>query len=163
MLSPVLAQMPLPVQSYDEPFLPFGKTIVDATRDLVAGYVFDLAAYLALGAAGAIALERTIAYARVGGSLTILQGAFASAGYARAAVAFSVDAVTLASADAEVEAAYAAVGIAVYRFQVGSDDNLVQSDGSRKLSIVGSNVIYAHRGEDFAVRIRAALQAGWQS
>lgn len=33
-LSPLLARMPLPMQRYDEPFLPFGKAIIDATHDL---------------------------------------------------------------------------------------------------------------------------------
>ena len=86
MLSPRLAQMPLPMQRYDDPFLPFGKAIIDATRDLVCAYVFDLAAYLALGAAGAVALERTIAYAGTDdATVTILHAPFVGAAYVDAA------------------------------------------------------------------------------
>jgi hypothetical protein len=42
LLAPKLAKMPLPIARYDDPFLPFGKAIIDATRDLVCAYVFDL-------------------------------------------------------------------------------------------------------------------------
>ena len=95
-LAPVLSRLPYPIQRYDEPLLPFGKAVIDATADLVCGYVFHLSAYLALGAAGAVAMERTIAYAP-GSVLKILHGPFASPDYAPAAFenAFIVDAVTL--------------------------------------------------------------------
>lgn len=75
LLSPRLDQMPLPIQRYDEPLLPFGKAIIDATYDLVCGYAFDLEAYLVPGAAGIIALERTINYVP-DGLMTILHGSF---------------------------------------------------------------------------------------
>jgi orotidine-5'-phosphate decarboxylase len=61
-LDPVLERMPGPFLKYDDPFLPFLKAIVDATADLVCAYKPNLGFYLALGAAGAIALERIIAY-----------------------------------------------------------------------------------------------------
>jgi orotidine-5'-phosphate decarboxylase len=61
-LDPVLERMPGPLLKYDDPFLPFLKAIVDATADLVCAYKPNLGFYLALGAAGAIALERIIAY-----------------------------------------------------------------------------------------------------
>ncbi|MCZ2095260.1 MAG: hypothetical protein LC121_03120 [Anaerolineae bacterium] len=140
--------------------MPFGKAIIDATRDLVFGYVFDLAAYLALGAAGAIALERTVAYARAGGSAAILHGAFVGAAYVSAAAAFGVTDVTLATNDVETEAAYLAAGIGVFHFgdDAGAFAVLVQTDGERRLQVVGSGVIGAHRGEDFAAKIRAALR-----
>src|SRR4051812_25649910 len=97
-MSPRLTKMPLPMQRYDDPFLPFGKAIIAATQDLVCAYVFDLAAYLAIGAAGAVALERTIAF--VGeNNLTVLHAWFADSGYISAAEAFGVDAVTLADGD----------------------------------------------------------------
>jgi len=80
-ISPNLIRMPAPVKAYDDPFLPFGKLIVNATRDVVAGYIFDFPAYLSIGAAGAVALERTIAY--VDKSLiTLIDGGFVGAGYA---------------------------------------------------------------------------------
>ena len=61
-LDPLLERMPGPMLKYDDPFLPFLKTIVDATADLVCAYKPNLGFYLTLGAAGIIALERIIAY-----------------------------------------------------------------------------------------------------
>jgi orotidine-5'-phosphate decarboxylase len=61
-LDPVLERIPGPLLKYDDPFLPFLKAIVDSTADLVCAYKPNLGFYLALGAAGAIALERIIAY-----------------------------------------------------------------------------------------------------
>jgi orotidine-5'-phosphate decarboxylase len=61
-LDPVLERMPGPMLKYDDPFLPFLKTIVDATADLVCAYKPNLGFFLTLGAAGVIALERIIAY-----------------------------------------------------------------------------------------------------
>ena len=49
-LAPSLKNLPYSIQSYDDPFLPLGKAIIDATHELVCAYVFDLAAYLSLGA-----------------------------------------------------------------------------------------------------------------
>ncbi|MCP4426828.1 MAG: orotidine-5'-phosphate decarboxylase [Chloroflexi bacterium] len=47
---------------WDEPILPFNKAIIDATADLVCAYKPNLGFYLQWGAAGVIALERTVAY-----------------------------------------------------------------------------------------------------
>ena len=47
---------------WDEPVLPFNKAIIDKTADLVCAYKPNLGFYLQWGAAGVIALERTIAY-----------------------------------------------------------------------------------------------------
>jgi len=96
-VNPQIVKMPLPMKRHDDPFLPFGKEIVRQTRDLVTAYVFDLSAYLAIGAAGAIALERTLSYA-VGDSVLILHGPFAGSGFVGISDenAFVVDAVTLA-------------------------------------------------------------------
>lgn len=98
-LRPVLTKMPHPIRGYDDPFFPFGKAVVKATSDLVVGYMFDLAAYLEIGAAGAIALERTLSYV-AGERLSILHGPFAGSAYARITDenAFAADAVTLADA-----------------------------------------------------------------
>lgn len=55
----------LPVEAvsrWDEPVLPFNKAIIDATADLVCAYKPNLGFYLQWGAAGVIALERTIAF-----------------------------------------------------------------------------------------------------
>jgi orotidine-5'-phosphate decarboxylase len=61
-LDPQPERLPLPAMRWDEPVLPFNKAIIDATLDLVCAYKPNLGFYLQWGAAGIIALERTIAY-----------------------------------------------------------------------------------------------------
>lgn len=97
-LAPTLDRLPTPMQRFDDPFLPFGKAIIDATSELVCAYVFHLASYLALGAAGAVALERTIAYVPVH-VVKILHGPFTTPDYVQAAFegAFGADAVTISA------------------------------------------------------------------
>lgn len=65
-IAPALDKLPAAVAKIDDPFLPLGKLIINTTADLVCAYVFHLSAYLAIGAAGAIALERTLAYVPTG-------------------------------------------------------------------------------------------------
>lgn len=95
-IAPSLERMPLPMQTYDEPFLPFSKAVIAASRPYVCAYLFDLAAYLSLGAAGAIALERAVHYGRAD-AITILHGPFYGAGYSSVLDerSFGVDAVTI--------------------------------------------------------------------
>ncbi len=97
LISPKLHQMPLPIQRYDDPFLPFSKSVINASQDLVCTYLFDFPAYLTLGAAGAVALERSIAYVRHRVP-TILHGNFASTSYSDIVgeTGFHVDGVTVA-------------------------------------------------------------------
>ena len=96
-LAPALNKLPYEIQRYDDPFLPYSKAVIDATADLGCAYVFHLGASLALGAAGAVALERTIAYVPTG-LIKILHGPFANTEYVRAAFeeGFGADAVTIA-------------------------------------------------------------------
>jgi hypothetical protein len=96
-ITPHLMRMPAPVKAYDDPFLPFGKLVINSTRDVVCGYVFDFPAYLAIGAAGVVALERTIAYVDRA-LITIIDGQFSGAGYAHMADegTFNADALILA-------------------------------------------------------------------
>ena len=62
-LDPIPEKLPVEaVSRWDEPLLPFNKAIIDATADLVCAYKPNLGFYLQWGAAGVIALERTIAY-----------------------------------------------------------------------------------------------------
>lgn len=98
-LAPRIDHMPVDLLLYDDPFLPFGRAVIDATADLVPAYVFHLGAYLALGAAGAIALERTLAYVPRP-AIKILHAAFATADYVKASYedAFGADAVTVSAA-----------------------------------------------------------------
>ncbi|PJF35898.1 MAG: hypothetical protein CUN49_08235 [Candidatus Thermofonsia Clade 1 bacterium] len=97
-LAPALDKLPAAVAKIDDPFLPLGKLIINTTADLTCAYVFHLSAYLAIGAAGIIALERTLAYVP-SGILKVLHAPFASAEYVRAAFeeALGADAVTLSS------------------------------------------------------------------
>src|SRR5258708_15753276 len=93
-IAPALKKLPYEIQRYDDPFLPFGKAIIDSTADLVCGYVFHLGPYLALGAAGAKALERTIAYVP-DHLVKILHGPFVSEELVRGVIeGFGVDALT---------------------------------------------------------------------
>jgi orotidine-5'-phosphate decarboxylase len=61
-LDPQPEKLPLPAMKWDEPILPFNKAIIEATADLVCAYKPNLGFYLQWGAAGIIALERTIAF-----------------------------------------------------------------------------------------------------
>jgi orotidine-5'-phosphate decarboxylase len=65
-LDPQPDQLPVPTLKWDEPVLPFNKAIIEATADLVCAYKPNLGFYLQWGAAGIIALERTIAYIPAG-------------------------------------------------------------------------------------------------
>jgi hypothetical protein len=99
-IAPALEKLPAAVAKIDDPFLPLGKLIINTTADLVCAYVFHLSAYFAIGAAGIVALERTLAYVPQG-ILKVLHAPFASTDYVRAAFedALGADAVTLSSAD----------------------------------------------------------------
>ena len=61
-LDPVLERLRVDFRKWDEPILPYNQAIIDATADLVCAYKPNLGFYLQWGAAGVIALERTIAY-----------------------------------------------------------------------------------------------------
>ncbi len=61
-LDPDPVRLRVDVFKWDDPVLPFNKAIIDATADLVCAYKPNLGFYLQWGAAGIIALERTIAY-----------------------------------------------------------------------------------------------------
>lgn len=180
MLRPRLNQLPLPVQRYDDPFLPFGKAIIAQTADIVSAYLFDLAAYLALGAAGAVALERTIAYAAGFDAVTILHGPFATPDYVDAASdsGFNVDAVTVLDEslfDAYTESASRGAFVVrrneppviiplpgnagVYWQDAGLITMLSEEESLIRLRVTGDDVLYAGRGDDFAERVRAKLDA----
>lgn len=61
-LDPDMSRLRVDALRWDEPILPYNKGIIDATADLVCAYKPNLGFYLQWGAAGVIALERTIAY-----------------------------------------------------------------------------------------------------
>jgi len=60
-LDPQPERLPLQALKWDEPVLPFNRAIIEATADLVCAYKPNLGFYLQWGAAGIIALERTVA------------------------------------------------------------------------------------------------------
>jgi hypothetical protein len=168
--APRVPQMPLPMQRYDDPFLPFGKAIIHATRDLVCAYIFDLAAYLALGAAGAVALERTIPLVNAGGdTLAVLHAPFASADYVEAVGqnAFNVDGVTIS--DERLLAPYMRVfGAGVFLFTDAPmqpfstfserDKRLTVTNGTPlHFMVLGDEVVYAGRDDDFAQQAREQI------
>jgi hypothetical protein len=170
--------MPLPMQRYDDPFFPFSKAIIAATRDLVCAFVFDMGAYLALGGAGAVALERSLAFAAAD-AVTILHGPFESDNFIDAAgdLGFNVDAVTVRDADLERQ----------YRLRVDRSVFVIASDNeahdphvpemgrlrcdkerwtgtyltalgdSLSFEVMGDQRMYASTGEDFAQAVREAL------
>ncbi len=61
-LDPIPERLRVDFRKWDEPILPYNRAIIDATADLVCAYKPNLGFYLQWGAAGVIALERTIAY-----------------------------------------------------------------------------------------------------
>jgi hypothetical protein len=95
-ISPQMDKLPPEFQRYDDPFLPYMRSVYAATEDLVCAYVFGFASYLAIGAAGMIALERSIALAAKT-HITILDARFATADYACVwgETALGCDAVTI--------------------------------------------------------------------
>lgn len=60
-LDPQPEQLPIEALKWDEPVLPFTRRIIEATANLVCAYKPNLGFYMQWGAAGVIALERTIA------------------------------------------------------------------------------------------------------
>lgn len=106
-------KVPLPLARTDDPLLPFAQALIDATRDVVCGYVLDPAYFLADGAASVIALERIAAYVPAD-RVIVFDARFGHVGasapaYARATrEAFRADAVTFSvKADRAVEDAFA--------------------------------------------------------
>lgn len=96
LINPNMHQLPLPIQRYDEPLLPYTKSLITATRDLVCAYILDFASFMSTGAAGAIALERAVRF--IGADHPcILHGPFTGTGYSNMAdvTGFGVDALTV--------------------------------------------------------------------
>lgn len=159
-LAPRLAMMPVDIARFDDPFLPFSRVIIEQTADLVCAYVLDLGAYLSCGAAGAVALERTIAL--IPRQLpTILHGPFISPNFAEAAFRsnFAIDAVTLAAESQELIEAYNQGA-----FVLGQKEDLAQNIGAyvgNTLRLGGQSalwvteeIIFASLKPDFPAQVR---------
>jgi hypothetical protein len=179
-LNPRLENLPLSIARFDDPFLPYGKEIIRATQDLVVAYVFDLASYFALGAAGIVALERTIRFA--GDSVTILHAPFASGDYSAMAdiTGLGVDAITVTDVailrtylDKPPYAAFAdAVSVADEGFisgdkipemgglfSLGGHILYRDSRGQSFLRLTNDSFLSASKGEDYLDVIRKKLEA----
>ena len=167
-MNPVFELLPLPITRYDDPFLPFGKAIISATSDHVAGYFFDFAAYLTMGGAGAVALERTIAYVPEN-CVSILHGAFTGTGYSAMAsdAAFNLDAITVAT---EQDLKYYTENAPYMAFQVSHNEKTITvkgglyhtgtgtlSVGERHLSLTTNDILYASKLDDFAEKVREGV------
>lgn len=95
-MAPDAELLPPEVMRADDPLLPYMRTVFAATRDLVCAYIFDFPSYLAMGGAGAVALERSIALA-AGSHLTVIDGSFATDAHAALLddASFGADAITV--------------------------------------------------------------------
>lgn len=171
-IRPEVMLMPLSVRIYDDPFFPFGKAIIQATRELVVGYQFDFPAYLRLGAAGAIALERTLSLI-TGERLAILDGNFSDERFVTVSdeTAFVSDAVTISHSHLlpifrrrddraafvyHDELNHIPIGCGIIydgKIQINRGNDMTT------LRLIGDDVIYADSGHDFTQTIHATLLA----
>jgi len=95
-IAPKVDKLPPAFQRHDDPFLPYMRSVYAATENLVCAYMFNFASYLALGAAGTIALERSIALTAQT-HITVLDARFATGDFASVwdEAAFGCDGVTI--------------------------------------------------------------------
>lgn len=176
-MNPRLENLPLPISRFDDPLLPYGKEIIKATQEYVAAYVFDLASYLALGAAGAVALERTIRFASRD-NITFLHAPFASDEFSAMAdaTAFGVDAITVSDSSLLRtyldKPPYAAFAMKTGLFdinQIPAEGGLLWEDGrcfayldkkqiSQTLKITDKSFLFTSKGEDYLSVLRQKLE-----
>jgi hypothetical protein len=172
--NPRIELLPIAATRFDDPFLPFSKAIINATRDLACAYVFDLAAYLSLGAAGAVALERSIRYVP-DNRISILHGAFSSDAFSAMAdiTGFGVNAITITDKCylrtylekppyAAFVMQHGAVDVAHLPDQGGLfwiDENQLMMSPETSLRLINNSVLYAGRYDDYAQKTREALEA----
>lgn len=170
LLRPLMSEMPAPMHFQDDPFFPFSKDIIRATRDVVCGYVFDFAAYMAHAGAGARALERALAYAGPD-VLKVLHGPFVGGGYIPMVYenALGADAATLAREDDlaayhadEAHGAFVVRGGpvdgAVRTPTYWEDVGLLQLADGRALPVAGTDVLYCDYTDAYAAKVREALE-----
>jgi hypothetical protein len=176
-LNPRLENLPLSIARFDDPLLPYGKEIIRASQDLVVAYVFDLASYFSLGAAGIVALERTIRFA--GDSVTILHAPFATENYSAMAdiTGLGVDALTVT--DLSIMKTYLEqppyAAFAIHAGEASSTElpeagGLISFDEDRisylnlmrhqeNLQVSAEELLAFNRGEDYLEQLRLVLEA----
>lgn len=171
LLRPLMSEMPAPMHYHDDPFLPFSKAIIGETRDLVCGYIFDFPAYMVHGAAGGVALERSIGYAGAD-TLRILHGTFVGRDYANVvyAGAFGADAATIA--DKHDYGAFVTAGnreafVVAHGDETEArhyplywaDQEILTLPGGERATVAGVDVLYSGYMNDFAKCCRDSLAA----
>jgi hypothetical protein len=170
LMRPLMSDMPAPMHFYDDPFFPFSRAIIQATRDVVCGYLFDFAAYMVQGAAGARALERSIAYAG-NDTLKVIHGPFVGPAYIPMIFdnALGADAATLAyEADLPAYTEKSKQGAFIVRhgkpitastptYWIDAK-SLTLSDGIL-LPIADESILYTTYTDDFAEQCRMKLEA----
>jgi hypothetical protein len=172
--NPQLNLLPIAATRFDDPFLPFGKAIINASKDSVCAYIFDLASYLSIGAAGAVALERTIRYVP-NDRVTILHGAFSSDGFSAMAdtTGFGVDAITITDRvylrtylDKPPYAAFVTHHGAIDPINLPDEGGIFWIDAGQMtlnpqttIKLTDNAVLYAGQFDDYAQKTREALAA----
>lgn len=155
---PRVVDLPLPMQRFDDPFLPYGKAVINASREHVSLYVFDVPSYLAIGAAGAVALERTIDFLN-DEIPCVLHGPFGGAAFTKLLdkLAFGADALTIRREQGTIE---------LINEQAQRQGEWVQSTAemlighdaqNAVLRVLGDEFVYAHRQFDFQEALAAAF------
>jgi len=166
-ISPEVDKLPFEIQRFDDPYLPYMRAIYTATRDLVCTYVLDFGAYLRLGAAGAVALERSIDL--IGDThVVILDAALASIRYAGLweETAYGCDAVTIA--DAGVLWAYQGrEDRAAFLLSSGAVDSRITPVywtvqrmfglGTQRVRVLPEDVLFKARSLDFEETLRTMV------
>lgn len=164
-IAPRVPDLPAPIQKYDDPFLPYCRAVVSATGNFVAGYVFDLAAFLALGAAGAIALERAVAViAATPDTLSVIHGPFARAEFAAfvGETALRADAATVTDGDiADRFAGQGVIGLPMVAEPDGGRDAANLEAGWLRLAgeafrMARQGFLDQYRRDDFETALRRA-------
>ncbi|HYO88557.1 MAG TPA: hypothetical protein VER79_07900 [Candidatus Limnocylindrales bacterium] len=163
-LAPRVSELPGPIQKYDDPFLPYSRTVIQATSDLVAGYVFDFAAYMTLGAAGAIALERSVALAAADDAcLTVLHGPFARGEFAALAAAGALNVAAATVTSAAVAEAFAAQGVCGLVVMASADAHADCCDGATVcidgavFRVLRQSFLDEFKRDDFGEALHAAV------
>ncbi len=165
-ISPKVDLLPFAIGRHDDPFLPYTRAIFAASHDLVCAYMFDLSAYMALGAAGMVALERSIGLVTQG-HVTVLDASFSTRSFAGIwdETAFGVDAVTV-SENAPLDAFNTRDDRQAF---VVSDSTAFKarfSPANRTLSCLGAemlllplNLLYRARSLAFEATLRELIQS----
>lgn len=171
-LSPQPFSIPIRIQHYDDPVFPFGKQIIDATKDLVCGYIFDFCSYLGWGACGIIALERTLAYA-MNDSFNIIHGSFANPRYLVMLDdgVFGADGITVSrlfieKLDGELPIEYRVFAVDLdkpsHMMGIYDEANNVlycptRDEEANSYTVVSDSQMKLYRGEDYLERLRDYL------